>query len=103
MDQPTVAAFRHIQRMEQRIERQSALIAELRRSGKDTVEAVNRLTLLRLAQISVVITLSAPGAVFRPSHVSGSYMSFRPKAIVRCRDGARPVAPLLPVARACWR
>ncbi len=49
MDQPTVAAFRHIQRMEQRIERQSALIAELRRSGKDTVEAVNRLTLLRNA------------------------------------------------------
>jgi hypothetical protein len=49
MDQPTAAALHHIQQMEKRISQQSTLIAELRRSGKDTGEAANRLVLLRSA------------------------------------------------------
>jgi len=49
MDGSTAAALRHIQLMEKRIEQQSALIVELKRSGKDTIEAASRLVLLRNA------------------------------------------------------
>lgn len=49
MDGSTAAALQHIRRMERRIEKQAALIVELRGSGKDTLEAGNRLALLRNA------------------------------------------------------
>ncbi len=49
MDRSTVAALRHIQQMEKRISQQSTLVSELKRSGKDTGEAANRLVLLRNA------------------------------------------------------
>jgi hypothetical protein len=49
MDRITTEALHHIQQMEQRISRQSTLVAELRRSGEDTDEAANRLALLRHA------------------------------------------------------
>ncbi|WP_119303357.1 hypothetical protein [Dongia deserti] len=46
MDGTTGAALQHIRLMEKRIEQQSALIVELRQSGRDTLEAANRLALL---------------------------------------------------------
>jgi hypothetical protein len=49
MDGSTAAALQHIRLMERRIEKQAALIVELRESGKDTLEATNRLALLRNA------------------------------------------------------
>lgn len=46
MDQSATAALQHLQLMETRIEKQTALIVELGRSGKDTMDAARRLTLL---------------------------------------------------------
>jgi len=43
------AALQHIRRMEERIEQQNAVIVELVRAGEDTIEAANRLGLLRRA------------------------------------------------------
>lgn len=42
-------ALEHIRRMETRIERQTATIGQINRSGQDTSQAVNRLNLLRRA------------------------------------------------------
>jgi type II secretory pathway component PulM len=49
MDGTTGAALQHIRRMETRIEQQNAVIVELRRAGKDTIEAANKLGLLHRA------------------------------------------------------
>ena len=49
MDGTTGAALQHIRRMEKRIEQQNAVIVELTQEGKDTLEAANRLVLLRRA------------------------------------------------------
>lgn len=49
MDRSASAALQHIQLMETRIEKQTALIVELGRSGKDTLEAARRLALLHNA------------------------------------------------------
>lgn len=49
MDRPTVAAIQHIQIMEKRIEQQNAQLVELKRTGRDTLEAASRLVLLRNA------------------------------------------------------
>ena len=49
MDGISTAALEHIQIMEARIAQQTALIVELRRSGKDTLEATRRLALLHHA------------------------------------------------------
>lgn len=49
MDFTMGAALQHIRRMEERIEQQNAVIVELVRAGEDTIEAANRLGLLRRA------------------------------------------------------
>ncbi len=49
MDQTSAAALEHLQTMETRINQQTALITELRQSGQDTLEAAQRLVLLRNA------------------------------------------------------
>jgi hypothetical protein len=49
MDVTTGAAIQHIRRMEERIAQQNAVIVELVRAGEDTIEASNRLGLLRRA------------------------------------------------------
>jgi hypothetical protein len=49
MDRTSAAALEHLQKMETRINQQAALITELRQSGQDTMEAAQRLVLLRNA------------------------------------------------------
>ena len=49
MDRTSAAALKHLQTMETRINQQTALITELRQSGEDTLEAAQRLVLLRNA------------------------------------------------------
>jgi hypothetical protein len=49
MDETATAAIEHIQQMEARIAQQKALIAQLQRSGQDTLEATRRLALLHHA------------------------------------------------------
>jgi hypothetical protein len=49
MDESAAAAFQHIHLMQSRIEQQTALIVELQRAGKDTLEAARRLALLHNA------------------------------------------------------
>jgi len=48
-DEPAVAALEHIQVIEARIAKQTALIVELRQTGQDTLEAARRLVLLHHA------------------------------------------------------
>ena len=45
----SAAALQHIHQMEARVAQQTALIVELRQSGKDTLEAARRLALLHHA------------------------------------------------------
>jgi len=49
MDRTSTAAREHIDLMQARIARQTALIVELRQSGQDTLEATRRLALLHHA------------------------------------------------------
>ena len=49
MDRTSTAAREHIDLMQARIARQTALIVELRQSGQDTLEAARRLALLHHA------------------------------------------------------
>ena len=49
MDRTSIAAREHIDLMQARIARQTALIVELRQSGQDTLEATRRLALLHHA------------------------------------------------------
>jgi hypothetical protein len=49
MDGSAAAANQHIRQMETRIAQQTALIAELRQSGQDTLDATRKLALLHHA------------------------------------------------------
>jgi hypothetical protein len=49
MDGSAAAANQHIRQMEARIAQQTALIAELRQSGQDTLDATRKLALLHHA------------------------------------------------------
>ncbi len=56
------AAASHIERMEERIAQQAALIVQLRESGKSTLEAAKHLVLLRntLSEMRIQLGALAP-------------------------------------------
>ena len=57
MTPSSLAALRHIRQMEARIARQAELVATLRQSGQDSLQAVQRLALLHraLAEMRLLI------------------------------------------------